>query len=369
MSARVFLWVQHLLGFGHFARAGAVAAALRDAGHAVTLVSGGVTPAEAVPAGVDFVQLPAARAKDEMFDELVDAAGREVDETWHRARRDLLIDAFGRARPDVLITETFPFGRRLLEFELLALLEEARRAVPQPKIVASVRDVLQRPRKDARAAAMVARARAFYDAVIVHGDPGVLRLEQSFPETAEIASRCVYTGYICAEMPRLSGVRREILVSAGGGAAGRALIAAALEARAHVRASAPWIVVTGPLSERPEPVDGVTVVQSLPDFRARLASAAVSISQAGYNTLVESVKARTPAIVVPFETDREQEQAMRAKAFADLGLVRLIRAGALEAKGLARMIDATIGSVPPTSTIDFDGRGGTVRAIAKVLAG
>ena len=368
MSARVFIWVQHLLGFGHFARARVVAETLRDAGHAVTLVSGGVTPAEAVPAGVAFVQLPAARAKDEMFDELVDAVGRDVDERWHQARRDLLLDALRRARPDILITETFPFGRRLLEFELLALLDEARRAMPRPKIVASVRDVLQRPRKDARAATMVARAREFYDAVIVHGDPRVLRLEQSFPETAEIAARCIYTGYICADMPHREGLRREILVSAGGGAAGLNLIAAALEARAHVRSSAPWTVVTGPLSEKPEAVDGVTMMQSLPDFRARLASAAVSISQAGYNTLVETVMACTPAIVVPFETEREQEQAMRAKAFADLGLVRMIRAQALDAKGLARMIDATIGSVPPTSTIDFGGRAGTVRAIAEVLA-
>ena len=78
MSARVFIWVQHLLGFGHFARARAVSEALRDAGFAVTLASGGVTPEEAIPPGIAFVQLPAARAKDELFEELVDAEGREI---------------------------------------------------------------------------------------------------------------------------------------------------------------------------------------------------------------------------------------------------------------------------------------------------
>ena len=62
MSARVFIWVQHLLGFGHFARAKVVAEALRDAGFEVMLASGGVTPADAVPKGIAFVQLPAARA-------------------------------------------------------------------------------------------------------------------------------------------------------------------------------------------------------------------------------------------------------------------------------------------------------------------
>jgi predicted glycosyltransferase len=368
VSARVFIWVQHLLGFGHFARAKVVAEALRDAGFDVTLASGGVTPADAVPKGIAFVQLPAARAKDELFDDLVDEHGRDVDARWHEDRRDRLLAAFGAVRPDVLVTETFPFGRRLLEFELMALLEEAKREAQRPKIVSSVRDVLQRPRKDARAAAMVERARAFYDAVIVHGDPNVLRLEQSFAETATLASRCIYTGYICADIPKRIGLRREILVSAGGGAAGSHLIAAALEARKLSRvADAPWTFVTGPLAAAPAPVDGVTIVRSLPDFRARLANASVSISQAGYNTLIETVKAKTAAIVVPFETDREQEQVTRARAFVDLGLVRMIRSKLLEPAGLARLVDATVGSTPPNAKIDFGGGAGTVRAIRTVL--
>jgi predicted glycosyltransferase len=278
MSARVFIWVQHLLGFGHFARARVVAEALRDAGHTVTLVSGGVTPADAAPSGVSFVQLPAARAKNELFDELVDANGRDVDQAWREGRRDALLAAFREAEPDVVITETFPFGRRLLEFELLALLDAARRAPQRVKVVSSVRDVLQRPRKDERAMGMVARARDMYDAVIVHSDPSVIRLEQSFEEMAGIASRCVYTGYICADIPVTATPRHEVLVSAGGGAAGRELIQAAVAARAHSKLkSRPWTFVTGPLSEDYAPIAGATMVRSLPDFHTRLAGAAVSV--------------------------------------------------------------------------------------------
>lgn len=368
MSARIFIWVQHLLGFGHFARAKTIAEALRDAGHTVTLVSGGVTPPGAAPSGVAFVQLPAARAKDEMFDELVDARGREVDQRWREARRDDLIAAFRMARPDMVITETFPFGRRLLEFELMALLDDARRAAQRPKIVSSVRDVLQRPRKDDRAMAMVARARELYDAVLVHGDPNVLRLEESFAETAGVSARCVYTGYICAEMPEHAGARREILVSAGGGAAGRSLIAAAIAARASSRLRAdPWTFVTGPLSEPPHADASANVVRSLPDFRARLAGAAVSVSQAGYNTLIETVRAGTPGVIVPFETDREREQLTRAEAFAGRGLVRLVRAADATPDALAQAIDATASVPPPKSNIDFRGAAGTVRAVQMVL--
>jgi predicted glycosyltransferase len=126
-------------------------------------------------------------------------------------------------------------------------------------------------------------------------------------------------------------------------------------------------VVTGPLSEPPQAVAGLSVVRSLPDFRARLAGASVSVSQAGYNTLLETVKAKTPAVVVPFETDREKEQAMRADAFAARGLVQVVRGAALTPEALAAAIDAAAGTTPPKTDIDFRGAAGTVRAIHMVL--
>lgn len=371
MSARVFIWVQHLLGFGHFARARVLAEALRDARFEVTLASGGVTPADAAPGGISFVQLPPARAKDELFDDLVDANGNAVDVAWYERRRDVLLGAVYRARPDAVITETFPFGRRLLQFELQALLDEVTKLAPRPKLIASVRDVLQRPRKAERAAAMVALAKARYDAIVVHGDPGVVRLEESFAETASLAERIHYAGYICADMPIAAAARHEVLVSAGGGAAGRDLIAAALEARAHSKLrERPWTLVTGPLTAEANAraaSPGVTIVRALPDFRARLAGAAVSISQAGYNTLIEAVKTRTPTVAVPFETDREKEQLMRAQKFAERGLIKLVRAGALEPQSLARAIDEAVEMRLPPAQIDFDGREGAVKAIRAIL--
>jgi predicted glycosyltransferase len=369
MSARVFIWVQHLLGFGHFARARAIAEALRDSGDQVTLASGGVTPSEAVPAGVSFIQLQAARTKDELFEVLVDAEGREVDQPWLERRRDVLLDALRGARPDAVITETFPFGRRLLKLELNALVKEVGQMKPRPKLIASVRDVLQRPRKEGRAEAAVATAREHYDAIMVHGDPGIIRLEESFSELAALAERFIYAGYICVDMPKPAGERREVLVSAGGGVTGRALMTAALEARAHSRLKdRPWTFVTGPLmDDMPASREGVTIVRSLLDFRARLAGAAVSISQAGYNTMIEAVKARTPTVVVPYETEREKEQAMRARRFSERGLIKVLRAETLDPMALARAVDDIEGTVPAHSSIDFGGREGAVCAVRQVL--
>jgi predicted glycosyltransferase len=369
MSTRVFIWVQHLLGLGHYSRACALAAALRDGGFAVTLVSGGVTPAGSSPPGVTFVQLPPARAKDELFDELVDERGALVDQHWHDQRRNALIAAFAVMRPDVVITETFPFGRRLLNFELHALIAAASAPRPKPLILASVRDILQRPRKAERAAAMVAYARAHYDALLVHGDPSIVRLEESFAETASLADLIHYTGYIGAPSPPSPTARNEILVSAGGGAAGKKLLEIALQAREHSRhKNRHWTFVTGPLTDGiASASENVTIVRSLPDFRARLASAAVSISQAGYNTIVEAVAAGTPTLAVPFETDREKEQRMRAEKFAARGWIKTMNQSDLQPQALAVAIDALIESPPKRASFNIGGGSGSVTALNQLL--
>ena len=70
------------------------------------------------PGRVCVVALPAARVADAGYRALVDARGCEVDDVWRTARRDLLLAAFEEHAPHVLVTETWPFGRRLLRFEL-----------------------------------------------------------------------------------------------------------------------------------------------------------------------------------------------------------------------------------------------------------
>ncbi len=372
MSKRVFIWVQHLLGLGHFARARALATALSDGGFNVTLVSGGVTPIDSAPRDCAFVQLPPARAKDELFDELVDERGALVDQRWHETRRDALLASFETAEPDIVITETFPFGRRLLNFELHALIDAARARARRPLVVASLRDILQRPRKAERASAMVAYAQAHYDALLVHGDPNIVALPESFTETIALNDRTHYTGYICAKPVPAPALRSEILISAGGGAAGSALIDAALAARAHSRLrDRPWTFVTGPLADgisQTTARENVTIVRTLPDFRVRLAGAAVSISQAGYNTLVEAVAAGTPTLAVPFETDREKEQRLRADKFAARGWIKMMPQSALEPHALAAAIDALAETVPPPAALDLDGGTGSVAALNALLA-
>ena len=123
VQPKVMFYVQHLLGIGHLARASRIAHALAADGFDVTMVTGG-TPVAGFPgAGVEHVALPAILAGDAGFSGLTDIHGTPVDDAFKAHRRDLLLRTFETIRPDIVIIEAFPFGRRQVRFELLPLLD------------------------------------------------------------------------------------------------------------------------------------------------------------------------------------------------------------------------------------------------------
>src|SRR5579859_6731416 len=129
MTASILIHVQHLLGTGHLQRAALVARALIAEGATVTLVTGGMPLPGFRLDGGRVVQLPPLKATDASFRTLVGPDDRPLDAALQAERR-------------ALVTETYPFGRRALRFELEPLIEAVRAAVPRPALVASIRDIL-----------------------------------------------------------------------------------------------------------------------------------------------------------------------------------------------------------------------------------
>src|SRR5437868_4326420 len=159
---RVLFYVQHLLGIGHLARASRLAAALSADGFAVTVVTGGMRVEGFPGPPVDVVALPPVKASDAEFSAIVDADGRPIDEVFKQRRRALLVGALRSVKPDVLVIEAYPFGRRQMRFELLPLLETAKTMKPPPLIVSSIRDILQASRKTGRAEETVSIVDRFF---------------------------------------------------------------------------------------------------------------------------------------------------------------------------------------------------------------
>ncbi|SDR63312.1 hypothetical protein SAMN05519103_08477 [Rhizobiales bacterium GAS113] len=119
-----------------------------------------------------------------------------ADAAYLARRSDALLAAHAAFRPHVIVTELFPFGRRQLSEEFLALLEAARATRPRPAILSSIRDILQPPSKPQRAAQTLERLGRYYDGVLVHADESVIPLDASWPVDKALARRLDYTGYV-----------------------------------------------------------------------------------------------------------------------------------------------------------------------------
>jgi predicted glycosyltransferase len=376
---RVLFWVQQLLGSGHLKRATTLAGAIADEGLEVTLVAGG-TPVASVPKHrVEVVQLPAICASDPSFAQLVDAAGEPVGDGLWQERQACLQRLLAERRPQVLITEMFPFGRRAFRRELLPLLEAAAALRPRPWRLCSVRDILVTKPTAESYAWMRELALAHYDRILVHTDPQLIPFDLTFPFAAALRDRLIETGYVVeTPAPSRSPIGPpEVLVSAGGGRVGTALLEAAIEARGQTSlAQAPWRLVAGGSFDadafaalQARLPAGIALDRHRADFDALFANSLLSVSQAGYNTVVEGLKFGKPMVLVPFETASETEQRIRAERLASLGLAAAVWESELAASSLARAIDAAyrppVAAGPrPGLALNLDGAATTARLVA-----
>ena len=361
---RVFFYVQHLLGIGHLRRAATLARALGAAGFDVLLVSGGAPTAGLALGGARFHQLPPVRAADEGLRDLCRLDGTPLDPAFCAERTKTLLDLFRAEAPDILLTEQFPFGRTRLRFELLPLLEAATAKRSRPLIVSSVRDVVRRTASPQRVAEAIEIFQQFFDAVLIHADPELVSFGKSFAGWDRIKARAFYTGYVAEHdlghrFDSAEGAG-EVIVSVGGGAVGAPLLQAALAARPKTPlADRPWRLLVGtnlPDAQRAALEQAgnkdIIVEPARRDFTTLLHNAALSISQAGYNTVIEILCCAERAVLVPFATERETEQADRAQLLADRGMAAVVAPGTLSPKTLADAVrralaGPSIRSFPP----------------------
>lgn len=376
----VLFHVQHLLGIGHDRRAALIARGLADAGAAVTVLRGG-HPVPGIDYGpaAEIVQLPPARAADGTFKTLLDEHGRPIDDEWRARRRAAVTAAFERVRPDALLVESFPFGRRAFRFELLPLLEAAKAA--GAVTACSVRDILVTKDKPERLEETVSVVERLFDHVLVHGDPALIPFEATFPAAARIADRIRYTGYVAAPQGgdgATADGAGEVIVSVGGGAVGLPLLRAALAVRASTPAGldAPWRLLAGPdvpeeafRALAAEAPPGTVVERARPDFPALLRRCRLSVSQAGYNTVLDVLQAGCRAVLVPFAVGGETEQATRARLLEQRGRLAVVEEATLTPQTLAEGVARALALPPPPAVpLRLDGAAVTARRLRDAVA-
>lgn len=362
---RILFLACHLAGSGHLVRTMALARAVEAAGGEARVISGGRPLAHPDIDSAKIVQIPPLSVEGLDFSRMLTSDGTLADATYMAGRTKTIEAAIRAFRPAALVTETFPLGRRRLAAEFEAAITGARSLDPQTAIIASLRDVPEPPSSPARLEAAIGRLRRLFDLLVVHGDAGILPLSVSWPLPPDLEAKTVHAGYIGGDVAE-EGARApdpdgEVLVSVGGGDRGRGLLE--LAARAAYHSPRRWRLLVGGADaaaaskalSAAHPVPNLCVEPVRADYRLLLSRAAVSVSLAGYNTVMDLAPIATPAILVPDETAGEREQAIRAAALARHSGIASRALTELTPEGLGALAEAMAGHPRPPLPLSREG--------------
>ncbi|MDX8127769.1 glycosyl transferase [Methylomonas sp. LW13] len=369
---KMLFYCQSLVGLGHLTSSLLVIREL-SAYADVDLIHGGqgLQQMPELP-GFRHLRLPTIlidSASDELY---APDSDEPIERIW--AERAAAIEQFVNWPYDAVIVEFFPFGRRRLKQEILGLFAKVRQRCGAIPIFCFVREILVPAALDAERR-MVKLVREHIHTVFVRGDPNIVRFEETFSLTAEIADRLVYVGYVSPPPPTSWPVRRNrIVVSQGGGEIGKSLLRAAIRT-APLLPEYQFLVITSSRASATEIAElqalvsspNVQVVSFLHNFQENLQSAALSISLGGDNTLMDVISTRTPALAYPYAGN--SEQGLRIEKLAGKGFVFPLTDNDLPPERLSIKIRETINQAYPQQAIAINGAAEISRRIRAILDG
>jgi predicted glycosyltransferase len=331
----IIFYCQYVWGMGHLVRSLEFARAL--SGHDVTLIAGGQEVEMDLPEHVRLLRLPVLYM-DEKFTRLIPGiAGQSVEQIQHE-RKKTIYALMEDLQPDLFIVELYPFGRSIFGFELEPLLGDIRAGkFGRVKAVCSLRDILvEKKDPPAYEKRVLQKLNRYFDALLIHSDAALQRLDETFSRAGDIKIPLVYTGFITQQSDPAAGrkLRRElkiapggklIVASAGGGRSGFKLLTSVLDACELLRDSLPIRLeaFTGPFMENEAHeklvarcAPGIRIQRYTRHFLDYLYAADLSVSLAGYNTCMNLLVTQVPALVYPYS--RQREQPMRVNKIKNL---------------------------------------------------
>jgi len=371
----VFYYCQHVLGMGHYFRSLEICRHLRA--RETVMLTGGAPVAAALPDKFREFRLPGLMM-DEDFSAFYSTDPRKTVAAVQAERIRLLQEQFAVGQPDLLVVELYPFGRKAFRFELEPILKRIRQTgggTRRCRVVCSLRDILvEKTNLAAYEQRVVEQLNRWFDLLLIHADPSLVPLEQTFSRLGDLSIPYEYTGFVAPRpsdkdrrrIRRGAGIddkTRLIVASAGGGKVGGPLLEAAIEAFDRLPASPKMRlqVFTGPFLEealftRLQGIAGpnVCIERFTPDFLSWLAAADLSVSMGGYNTCMNILAARVPAIVWPFAQNREQ--SMRVAGLADRAPIRVVRDTDLAPHRMALAMEEMLARTGPSADpVDLNG--------------
>lgn len=347
----VLIHCQYVYGIGHLVRTVELARGLSRHFHVFILNGGEVVPDFEFPEEVKVIQLPA------IFKEENSKSIQPVDHLvtigeCFSARSKIIRQTVDELKPDILITEHFPFGL-LFEDEVINLVNMVKNVKSVAKIVCSVRDLIESERRGKRDAYVCGLINSLYDLVLVHGDEKFAALSKSFPAFNEINVPIIHTGYIVRLFPIVDYIGNVpvILASVAGGRLGNELLDAVIASHKFIKAvkNHKLILFSGAFEKNfQRHKDYVASLHSddiaIHKFDSNkylnfLSVSSLIISLGGYNSIIESVSVRKPMLVYNREfAGGNEEQNLRIQLFETSGHLDVIMPEDLSGERLGNLI-------------------------------
>ena len=400
---RVAFYSQHLIGVGHHFRNRQIVNEMAKTCDVFFLDGGRPIPEADLDGRVTRIPLPPLRTGAQGI-ESVDKE-RDLQAVMHE-RQVRLSEAMEQIRPDVFCVEFFPFSRWSLKSEILNTIIRLNRVNPDAKVLCSLRDVPTRAKSDELQPTIALAQRRdgdamrfdsvpfggihyeylafnrryyeevvpvlnlYFDAVLVHGDSQLSRLEDHFPWAADIGIPVVYTGFVSEKLGDTSrpdrAPDRYVLVSAGGGVEGLALVAPCIEAwkqldRDDALDGREMVIFAGAFIDethfdalRELCDDGPFRIERFTsNFLAWMKHADLSISRAGYNTCMNVLETQVPSILVP--SIAMDDQVFRAQKLMGLGIAQVMHPDQLGVTKMAKTVAEMLESSVPEHHLSMDG--------------
>jgi predicted glycosyltransferase len=343
VGLRALIYSHDTFGLGHLRRCLKISQALKITypDLAILIVTGSPQVHRySLPAGVDYVKLPAVRkTADEQYEP------RHMGTTFERVlnmRSHILLDTVKEFRPHILLVDHSPLG---MKGELLPALEWIKMNSTETEVILGLRDIIDDPARVVelwRRQGVYEALSEYYDHILIYGSKSVFDPVLLYEFPSDIANKAFFCGYISETASghangngvKSGRARKFVLVTIGGGdGAGEAVIGTFLNMLAKHRDSIEYdsLLITGPfvseeqwrsfrLKARGLPT---TIRKFVNQTRPYLLKSDLVISTGGYNTTTEILTFAKRALVIPRIMYRN-EQLLRAERLRDMGLLTLM---------------------------------------------
>jgi predicted glycosyltransferase len=352
-NIHILMYSHDTFGLGHLRRCRAVAHSLVEnfKGVSILIVTGSqIAGAFNFSARVDFVKIPSVI---KLYNGEYTSIDKHIDLTDTLQMRQSIIQHTAESfQPDIMIVDKEPLG---LRGEMLPTLEYLKKQ--GCRLVLGLRDVMDSPEKleqEWAGPGVLDHVERLYDDIWVYGPKDFHDPLQGLDVSPQLRERMTYLGFLRrAKATTQTTMNRPdqpyLLITGGGGGDGARLMSQVLDAYSSTTLKLPHaLLVLGPLmpSEKRTQIfhqvnqmENVDVIEFDNNMENLIEGASGIVGMCGYNTFCEVLSFNKPALIVP-RTNPREEQYIRARRGADLGLVRIMLPDeADDAEALARELE------------------------------